>query len=375
MSEDELLSALTSSKPVKKGKKKQKKNCKARIEKIRKESNESRHKFSKLKIKEIRENLYEIENEKNLFESKIKEIVRNLTEIEENLSKTKKLYDYDDIEYRGIRNVRDLFDLSIDEDYYKPIIARGAFNSSYIQYESKGDKGKNLSIKEYLDMIKPYLSDKINDYKTHRLVRYHSGNKTWVEEAPSEWKIQLTMAINFISSRDFDETLTIHTKSNNVEIMMGSETDEIIEGLFESFLQKYREGLEESMRGSEFAYDSVDALYYNLNKVSLSRGESYIDSPKWLKNKKATINPKSNDDKCFQYALTVAINYEQMKDHPERISKIKPFIDQYNWKDIDFPSHSKDWKKFKSNKKSITLNILYVLHNIEKNKTCLQVKI
>ena len=258
-----------------------------------------------------------------------------------------------------------MFDLSIDEDYYKPIIARGAFNSSYIQYESKGDKGKNLSIKEYLDMIKPYLSDKINDYKTHGLVRYHSGNKTWVEEAPSEWKIQLTMAINFISSRDFDETLTIHTKSNNVEIMMGSETDEIIEGLFESFLQKYREGLEESMRGSEFAYDSVDALYYNLNKVSLSRGESYIDSPKWLKNKKATINPKSNDDKCFQYALTVAINYEQMKDHPERISKIKPFIDQYNWKDIDFPSHSKDWKKIKSNKKSIALNILYVPHNTE----------
>ena len=57
-------------------------------------------------------------------------------------------YDYDDTEYRGIRNVRDLFDLLIDEDYYKPIIARGAFNGSYIQYESKGDEGKNLSIKE-----------------------------------------------------------------------------------------------------------------------------------------------------------------------------------------------------------------------------------
>ena len=76
-----------------------------------------------------------------------------------NFSKTKKYYDYDDIEYRGIRNVRDLFDLSIDEDYYKPIIARGAFGGSYIQYESKGDKGKNLSIKEYLNMINPYLSD------------------------------------------------------------------------------------------------------------------------------------------------------------------------------------------------------------------------
>ena len=191
-------------------------------------------------------------------------------------------------------------------------------------------------------MIKPYLSDIINDYKIRSLVRYHSDNKTWVEETPSQWKIQLTMAINFIFSKDSDDTRTVHTKSNTVEIMMGSETDEIIKDLFESFLQKYQEGLEESTRGSDFAYDSIDALYYNVNKVSLSRGGSYIDSPKWLKNKKATINPKNKDDKCFQYALTVALNYEKIKDHPERTSKIKPFIDKYNWKEIDFPSHSKD---------------------------------
>ena len=80
-----------------------------------------------MKIKEIRKNLYKIENEKNLPESKIKEIKRNLTELEKNLSKTKKFYDYDDIEYIGRRNVRDLFDLSIDEDYYEPIIATGCF--------------------------------------------------------------------------------------------------------------------------------------------------------------------------------------------------------------------------------------------------------
>ena len=72
----------------------------------------------------------------------------------------------------------------------------------------------------------------------------------------------------------------MHTKVNNVEIMIGSETDETIVDLFDSFLQKYQEGLEESMRGSEFVYDSTDVLYYSLNKVSLSRGGSYIDSPK-----------------------------------------------------------------------------------------------
>ena len=256
--------------------------------------------------------------------------------------------------------------MSIDEDYYKPIVAKSAFGGNYIQYESNGDKGKNLSIKKYLNIIKPYLIDIINEHKTHGLGRYHSGNKSWVEETSSEWKIQLTMAINFISSKDSDETLTMHTKSNNVEIMVGSETDEIIKDLFESFLQNYQEGLEESMRGSEFVYDSIDVLYYTLNKVSLSRGGSYIDSAKWLKNKKATINPKDKDDKCFQYALTVALNFEKIKKDPQRIPKIKPFVDQYNWNEIDFPSHGKDWKKFKSSNKSNALNILYVPHNTKK---------
>ena len=87
-------------------------------------------------------------------------------------------------------------------------------------------------------------------------------------------------------------------------------------------------------------------MYYDLNKTSLSRGRSYISSPEWLKNKKATLNPKNNDGKCFQYAITVALNHEKIKNHPERIANIKRFIDQYNWKGINFPSHKKDWKMF-----------------------------
>ena len=85
--------------------------------------------------------------------------------------------------------------------------------------------------------------------------------------------------------------------------MMGSKIieiiSEIIEELFESLFQRYQEGLEESIKGSEFIFDNVDILYYNLNEISLNRGGSYIDSSKWLKNKKATINLKNNDDKCF----------------------------------------------------------------------------
>ena len=243
---------------------------------------------------------------------------------------------------------------------------------NYIEYESKGDKDKNLLPKKYLDMIRPYLSDIINDHKTQEVWKAHSGNKvTDCKTTLGEWKIQLSMKTNCESSKDdSDEIRKMHTKSHNVEIMMGSETNEIIEELFESLLQNYQNDLEKSMKGSEFTIDSIDLLYYNLNKISLGRkGRSYIDSPKWLKNKKATINPKNNDNNCFQYALTVALNYQSIKKDPQRISKIKPFINQYNWKEIDFPAQpSKDWKKFESNNKSIALNVLYIPYNTEKIK-------
>ena len=80
-------------------------------------------------------------------------------------------------------------------------------------------------------------------------------------------------------------------------------------------------------------------------------------------NKRATINPKNKDNKCFQYSITVALNHQNIENHPERISNIKPFIDQYNWEGIDFPAGIKDWKKFERNNKKIALNIFFIPHN------------
>ena len=85
----------------------------------------------------------------------------------------------------------------------------------------------------------------------------------------------------------------------------------------------------------------------------------YIDSPNWIKTKKATINPKNEDDKCFQYAATVALNFEETESRPERVSNIKPCINEYNWEGINYPSKLDDWKTFEKNNPTIALNILY----------------
>ena len=157
----------------------------------------------------------------------------------------------------------------------------------------------------------------------------------------------------------------MYTRSDNIETMFGDDNDDIIERLFESLLKKYEENLQNKMRGSEFEFDGVNFLYYDFNKTSINRGGSYIDSPKWLKDKKSTINPKNNDEKCFQYAVTLALNLNKIKKDPQKVSKIKPFIEKYNWEDIDFPSTSKDWKKFECNNE-VALNILYVPYNTKK---------
>ena len=110
----------------------------------------------------------------------------------------------------------------------------------------------------------------------------------------------------------------MYTKSHNIEFMIGNETDEIIEKLRESFLQNYQKHLEESMKKSEFVRDCIDLLYYHLQKIGLKRGRSYIDYPEWLKNKKAPINPKTNDDNCFQYCLIVALNHQKIEKKPSK---------------------------------------------------------
>ena len=189
-----------------------------------------------------------------------------------------------------------------------------------------------------------HLADLINDIK-------NTGN---------EWKIQINMGVNFVSSNYTGEIRTFYVNCFNEEIRSGNETDEIITKFLKSFLNNYQKEEKVLRNGSNFVFESVDSLTYHIHKINLKRGRSYKKSPEWILNKRATINPKSKDNKCFQYAITAALSHQKIENHPERISYIKPFIDQYNWKGIDFAARIKDWKKFEQNNTTIVLNIIYV---------------
>ena len=109
----------------------------------------------------IRRNLYNLKNPKNLSTQKIKEIEKSIFKLEKRFSNFKNYCPQDHFEHKNLRDIRNLFNetlfnQSIDEDYYKPIRTKSAFNGNYIEYESKANKDKKLSLKEYLYMITPY---------------------------------------------------------------------------------------------------------------------------------------------------------------------------------------------------------------------------
>ena len=276
----------------------------------------------------------------------LKSIGRYLKNFKKNLEKLQKY------QYNITYGLDYLFNELNEEDYYKPTEVKSAFDGCYVLYESRGDKDNKLALYEYFDIIRPYLKDMIDNHK-----------------ARGEWKIQLTMRIIFTSFIDSNETRVMHTKSDNIEIMSGIETSDAINELFNSFSKRYQEGLETKMKGSSFTFERIDLLEYHLHKIRLNRGSSYIKSPTWIKNKGVARHPNNTKtNNCFQYALAAALNHQNISHHLERISNLKPFINNYDWKDIEFPLHSKDWRKFEQNNKTIALNILYVPYNTKQIK-------
>ena len=273
-----------------------------------------------------------IENIKDLFNNKLdKKINNNNTN--------------DDF----IENIRDLFSI-LD---YEPVLIKSGFDNNYLEYMSNGND--SLSLNEYLQLIKPYLYNLLN-----------------VHKAKGEWKIQLSAENSFISQKpNSNEIRVMFTRSIPEEFMIGSETEEVAEKLIMSILQKYQDHLQNKMKGSDFIFNGINYLYYDLNRITISKGGSYIESPKWLKDKKCTINQKNNDNKCFQHATTLALNINSIDKHHQRITKIKPFIDNYNWNDINFPAIKKDWNKFELNNKNVARNILYVPFNTKRSRNSL----
>ena len=154
------------------------------------------------------------------------------------------------------------------------------------------------------------------------------------------------MQNNFISVKDFEDACTIFSPSIPVEIFMGSDTESIIDTLFNGFTD-----------------ESVPLLYYHFQRIDIRRGGSYIASPDWIASEKATINPKNEkDNKCFQWAITAVLNYNKINE-----KELKKLL-KFRRVDMDFSSYQRDWEEFEQENTLIALNILFLSHNSEEVK-------
>ena len=316
--EEDLIKALSEPKPkIRINKKK--------LEEIRKDFNELRHKFSKKEIDKYRKAFYVIKNYKHLSTSEIEEARKNLIELRKSL-RFKKFHgdidsiDYDDLdnyddddfadddEYRKVGSIRRLFE---NFYYYKPINTDDDFagrRNNYIQYTSRGDRYKNLSPKEYLDMIGPYLRDLIDGHKPTTELNNN-------DDEHGEWKIQLVMQNKCISTKNFEDTCDVYSTRKPIEIFMGVDIDDTIDRLFDTLLQRFQKATETlNANGSGFTDENIALMYYNFMKKDIRRAESYVKSPNWIANKGATVNPKNiKNNKCFQYSITSGLNYIKLK--------------------------------------------------------------
>ena len=154
------------------------------------------------------------------------------------------------------------------------------------------------------------------------------------------------MRVDFICSKDTWETRTIYVWSDNVSIMRASDTDNIIREIFRSFLRNYQEGLK-IIKRSDFVFESVELLDYKLHRVRLRGGGSYVKSPEWLANEKATVNPKNkNDNECLWWSTISVLKYNEiMKKEFENIFKNLNIFKKIKHEDKDFSSHQRDWTK------------------------------
>ena len=230
--------------------------------------------------------------------------------------------DDDDLQYQGISDIKNVYNYVNIDSYYNPELVASVYEKNYECYRINGDKNKELSLNDYLNTIRSNVNELITKKKVN------------------ERKVQLAISIIFLNYITND-TAEKYVLSDNVIIRPTDDTNEIIKELYNSLLHRYQETLENKMEGSSFVYDYVNVLGIKFNKVDLIRGGTYIKEDKWITNKKATINPKSNkgeDVKCFMYALTVALNHSEIGTNPERIHKIIPYISKYNWNRINFPS-------------------------------------
>ena len=141
------------------------------------------------------------------------------------------------------------------------------------------------------------------------------------------------------------------------EVFQGSNIEELLQNMF-AYIKTQIEN--PKLPKSGFTLDSITQLDIGFHKLTLTRGSSYIKVPAWIASKKAVINPQNPDEECFKWAVIASLHHKEIDSHPERITKLQRYEDQYNWQCLEFPVAINKIDKFEKNNEDIAVNVLYI---------------
>ena len=167
---------------------------------------------------------------------------------------------------------------------------------------------------------------------------------------------QATTFIRFV--KDEVEQVELAFNSRMLAVYNLSDMDEIVSAMIEHMYQQIKNPV---LRDSKFVFDGVIHMDIDFHRLNLIRGSSYIPLPDWLAKKGAIVNPKNSDMECFKWEVIAAMKWKDIDNHPERISKLRRYEDDFDWTGIKLPALFRDIKRFESTNE-ITINILAFKH-------------
>ena len=209
----------------------------------------------------------------------------------------------------------------------------GAFSGAYRHYQIDGIEG--MDVDTFLARTRKSIIELLNKETRNRAVR--SQASTW---------------IRFV--KDGIEYVNLAFNSRMLAVYNLSDVNEIVSEVMRHMKQQIENP---AVRDSKFVFDGVVHMDIDFHRLNLTRGSSYLPLPEWLAKKGAIINPKNNDMECFKWSVIAATKWEEMGAHPERISKLQRYEDDFDWGDIKFPVSFRDINRFES-RNEITINIL-----------------
>ena len=236
-----------------------------------------------------------------------------------------------------------------------PVEHEQAFRGSYKSFRVAGME--KTDIDKYMEEVRPHLKT-LCEEQLQRLGSAKVQLHMWVMWKKEE-EVLLSLEDGEMTTTRVDQK-DMGYKSRMMEMFAGSDIDEILEAMF-AYIKTLVE--HPKLPKSGFSIDHIMHLDIDFHRLVLIRGGSYIPLPEWLAKKKAVINPKNTDEECFKWAVLAALHHEEVDVHPERITKLEPYAEQYDWSGLKFPVALNMIGKFEKNNPNIAINVLFTNKN------------